>query len=111
MTDEPKINDAKIAILISRWTVSSGEFVSVAFKGQKNTKFFGEETGGYTTNTSWEIIDEKIILSISTGIYCDRNGIKYPDNVKPDIKSEFKVENNLSKDKGIKIATEWLLGK
>ena len=111
MSDEPKINNPKIAVLISRWTVSSGEFVAVAFKGQKKTKFFGEETGGYTTNTSWEIIGEKIILSISTGIYCDRNGIKYPDNVKPDIQMEFKVENDLKKDKEIEIATEWLTGK
>ncbi len=105
---KPKIKNPKIAILTSRWTTSSGEFVAVAFKGQKNTKFFGEPTEGKTTNNSWEIINNEIALVISTGVYCDRNGNVYVDNVKPDKEIAFEVEENKEKDKGIIEAINWL---
>lgn len=108
MKKKPKIKNPKIAILTSRWTVSSGEFVAVAFKGQKNTKFFGERTGGYTTNNSWDIIKDKIALAISTGVYCDRNGNAYTEDVKPDQKVVFEVETDKSKDTGIIEAVNWL---
>ncbi|MEM6516605.1 MAG: S41 family peptidase [Bacteroidota bacterium] len=109
MDDEPDIKNPKVAILMSRWTVSSGEFVAVAFKGQDNTRFFGEETGGYTTNTSWDSIAEEFILSITTGIYSDRDGNLYPDNVPPDEKITFVVENDTKKDTMIHAAREWLM--
>ena len=105
---KPKIKNPKIAILTSRWTTSSGEFVAVAFKGQKNTKFFGEPTEGKTTNNSWKIINNEIALVISTGVYCDRNGNVYVHNVKPDKEIAFEVEENKEKDKGIIEAVNWL---
>lgn len=108
MGKKPKIRNPKIAILTSRWTTSSGELVAVAFKGQKNTKFFGEPTEGKTTNNSWEIINNEIALVISTGVYCDRNGNVYVDNVKPDKEIAFEVEENKEKDKGIIEAVDWL---
>ncbi len=111
MDDQPKIQNPKIAILTSRWTWSSGEFVAVAFKGQKNTKIFGEKTGGFTTNNSWEIIDNKIALVISTGVYCDRNGNPYMDHVKPDKEIVFEVEVDKEKDIGILEALNWLKHK
>jgi len=106
-----KIKNPKIAILTSRWTTSSGEFVAVAFKGQKNTKFFGEETDGKTTENSWEIINNEIALAISTGVYCDRNGNVYADNVKPDKEIIFEVEEYKDKDIGIIEAINWLNDK
>ena len=105
---KPKIRNPKIAILTSRWTTSSGELIAVAFKGQKNTKFFGEETEGKTTNNSWEIINNEIALVISTGVYCDRNGTVYPENIKPDKEIPFIVEENKEKDIGIIEAINWL---
>ena len=103
-----KIRNPKIAVLTSRWTTSSGEFVAVAFKGQKNTKFFGEATDGKTTENSWEIINNELALVISTGVYCDRNGNAYVDNVKPDQEIPFEVEENIEKDTGIIEAINWL---
>ncbi|MEL7118174.1 MAG: S41 family peptidase [Bacteroidota bacterium] len=105
---KPRIRKSKIAVLTSRWTTSSGEFVAVAFKGQKNTRFFGEPTEGKTTNNSWEIINNEIVLVISTGVYCDRNGNAYVENVKPDKEIPFEVEENREKDKGIVEAMNWL---
>lgn len=103
-----KIRNPKIVVLTSRWTTSSGEFVAVAFKGQKNTRFFGEETDGKTTENSWEIINNEIALVISTGVYCDRKGNVYTDNVKPDREVLFSVEEDKEKDKGIIEAINWL---
>ena len=108
LKNKPVIHHPKIAVLTSRWTWSSGEFVAVAFKGQENTKFFGESTGGYTTNNSWEIINNEIVLIMSTGIYADRNGNKYGKNVEPDVKVDFKVETDKEKDQGIIEASQWL---
>ena len=108
MGKKPKIKNPKIAILTSRWTTSSGEFVAVAFKGQKNTKFFGEPTEGKTTNNSWEIINNEIALVISTGVYCDRNANVYVENVKPDKEVAFEMEENKEKDKGVIEAVDWL---
>ncbi len=105
---KPVIRNPKIAILTSRWTSSSGEFVAVAFKGQKRVKFFGEKTGGYTTNNSWEIINNEIALIISTGIYCDRNGNKYKEYVMPDKEIPFEVEFDKEKDNGIIEVVNWL---
>lgn len=103
-----KIRNPRIAVLTSRWTTSSGEFVAVAFKGQKNTRFFGEATNGKTTENSWEIINGELALVISTGVYCDRNGNTYAENVEPDIEVPFEVEENREKDKGIIEAINWL---
>lgn len=105
---KPKIENPKIAVLLSSWTASSGELVAVAFKGQKNTRFFGEATGGYTTNNSWDVIDNKIALLLSTGVYCDRNGNAYLKNVPPDEEVTFEITEHKEEDKGIQRAIQWL---
>ncbi len=110
MPKKPKIKGPKIAVLLSRWTVSSGELLAVAFKGQKNTRFFGEFSGGLTTNNSWEVINNEIALIISTGVYCDRNGKSYPGFVQVDEEVPFEVETDKNKDAGIKKAQQWLKG-
>ncbi len=108
MKRKPKIKNPKIAVLLSRWTVSSGELVATALKGQKNTKFFGEYTQGLTTNNSWEIVNNEVALIISTGVYCDRHGTAYPVNIPVDEEVVFKVETDPKKDEGISRASEWL---
>lgn len=101
----------KVAVLTSRWTVSSGEVLATCFKGRPNTKFFGEATGGYTTNNNWEIINEQVILNISTGIYCDRNGTIYEKNIPVDIEIPFEVIKDTEKDKCVIDAINWLKQK
>jgi carboxyl-terminal processing protease len=104
----PKLKNPKIAVLLSRWTASSGELTAIAFKGQDNVRFFGEATSGYTTNNSFSIFDNQIALVISTGVFCDRNGISYDENVEPDVEIEFNIEEDLSKDFGVIEASKWL---
>lgn len=109
MKESPKIDNPKIAVLLSRWTVSSGEFVAVAFKGQNNSRFFGEFSGGYITNNSWEPVNGELFLAISTGVYADRNGTVYNDYVGVDVPLTFTVTDNLSEDREIIEAISWLI--
>lgn len=99
----------KVAVLTSKWTVSSGEIVATCFKGRPNTKFFGEMTGSYTTSNSWEIINDQIIINISTGIFCDRNGISYEYNIPVDVEIPFELNMDPEKSKCIIEAKNWLL--
>lgn len=101
----------KVAILTSRWTVSSGEIVATCFKGRSNTKFFGEATGGYTTNNSWEIVNNEVIVVISTGIFSDRNGNSYPLNIPVNQEITFEVVKNIEDDHCISEAITWLKQK
>jgi carboxyl-terminal processing protease len=98
----------KIAVLTSRWTASSGEIVATAFKGSPKTKFFGESTGGYTTNNNYEIICDQYILCLSTGIYCDRNGQVYPVNITVDEEIPFTINEDPTTDECIQAASKWL---
>ncbi len=101
----------KVAVLTSRWTVSSSEIVATCFKGRPNTRFFGEATGSFTTNNNWEIIDNQVILNISTGIFCDRNGVIYPYNIPVDVEIPFEIVDETEKDAGVIAAKNWLLGE
>ncbi|MBK7667495.1 MAG: S41 family peptidase [Sphingobacteriaceae bacterium] len=112
LKNNPKFKTSpKVAVLTSRWTVSSGEVLATCFKGRPNTKFFGEATGGFTTNNNWEIINEQLILNISTGIYCDRNGIIYDKNIPVDVEIPFEVVKETEKDKSVIEAIKWLKQK
>jgi carboxyl-terminal processing protease len=101
----------KIAVLTSMYTVSSGEVVAACLKGRPHTRFFGEATGSYTTNNNWEIINNQVILNISTGIFSDRNGNIYEYNIPVDEAIPFEVIKDTGKDSGIIAATKWLLKK
>jgi carboxyl-terminal processing protease len=100
-----------IAVLTSRFTVSSGELVATSLKGHPETKFFGEATGSFTTNNCWEIINNEVILNISTAVYCDRNGNVYRYNIPVDVEIPFVVEGEVEKDECIQVAVRWLVGK
>jgi carboxyl-terminal processing protease len=101
----------KIAVLTSRWTVSSGEIVATTLKGRPNTRFFGEATGGFTTNNGWHIFSNEIIINISTGIFCDRNGVAYENNIPVDVEILFEPTKDTEKDKCIIAAKNWLQKK
>lgn len=101
----------KVAVLTSRWTVSSGEVVAASFKGRPNSRFFGEATGGYTTNNGWEIIAGSVILNISTGFFADRNGNIFSENIPVDEEVLFKLEKNIQKDECVIKALKWLQKK
>ncbi len=109
MNNLPKItSDEKVAVLLSRYTISSGELVAVAFKGRDNTIFIGEETAGYTTGNGYNKINDELVLVISEDVFIDRNKIKYDNKVEVDENIEFQHGTNMENDNQVNRAKKWL---
>ncbi|MES2268545.1 MAG: S41 family peptidase [Bacteroidota bacterium] len=104
--------DLKVVVLIGPYTRSSGEALAISFKVRNNTRFIGENTGGYTTaNASFQFTNE-IGVFVATAIEADRNGQVYLDNVKPDEEitggDDF---DHLKNDLKVIAALKWLKHK
>jgi len=109
MDNQPKISTSeKVAVLLSRYTISSGELVAVAFKGRANTKFIGEKTAGYTTGNGYDFVTDDLILVISQDVFMDRNKVKYENKVGVDEAIEFQHHAKLENDNQMKKALVWL---
>ena len=102
--------DEKVAVLLSQYTVSSGELTAVAFKGRANTRFFGMDSGGYTTGNGYQQVTEDLFMIISEDIFADRNGVVYETRVGVDEEMEFIHSDDLTEDAQILRAVEWLRG-
>jgi carboxyl-terminal processing protease len=73
-----------VAVLISSWTGSAGEWVAVAFKGRDATRFFGQPTAGRPTgNTAWTFDDDGWLV-VTGGVAVDRHGTAYTWSIPPD---------------------------
>ncbi len=101
----------KVAVLTSLYTTSSGEAISVIFKGRKNTRFFGEKTLGMITVTDWNVLDESTTMTISVSYYCDRNGKVYTNYVDVNEKIPFEKNPLSESDKAVHQALLWLKRK
>lgn len=110
MDSLPKIETSeKVAVLLSRYTISSGELLAVAFKERKNTKFIGEPTAGYTTGNGYDVLSDSLAMVISQDIFIDRNLKKYDKKVPVDTFVEFEHYKEFnSEDSQIKKAVLWL---
>lgn len=98
----------KVAVLTSQYTTSSGEVVAVAFKGRSNTRFFGENTSGFTTVTGWQTIKDNLVMSISTAFYNDRKGTIYRDYIDVDERVDFTLSEDIKNDDAVNKAIAWL---
>ena len=102
--------DMPIAILIGPFTASSGEMTAIAFKGRKNTKFFGEKTAMYTTSTKGFYFGEGKGVVLSISVMMDRKGKMYKYGVEPD---EIIIGGDnffdLRQDAKIRAASNWIL--
>ncbi|TVZ56893.1 peptidase S41-like protein [Lutibacter sp. Hel_I_33_5] len=74
----------KIAVLIDGETGSSGEAIAIAFKGMKNTKFFGQSTYGISTGNDVFVLSDGTKMVLTTSIFVDRNKKIYGGKVEPD---------------------------
>jgi carboxyl-terminal processing protease len=98
----------KLAVLLSKYTASSGEVVAVAFKGRGQTRFFGERTRGKTTVTGFDRIDDETLMLISKAYYRDRLGNIYENGVNPDVEIPFEEFGPFEKDQIIQKSVLWL---
>jgi carboxyl-terminal processing protease len=74
-----------IAVLISARTASSGEAIAIAFRGNPNTRSFGQRTRGLTTANGTLTLSDGAGIVLTQAIDTDRNGQVYDDGVPPDV--------------------------
>lgn len=109
MDNLPRIKQGeKVVVLLSRYTISSGELVAIAFKGRKNTIFIGEDTAGYTTGNGYDKINDELVLVISQDVFIDRDKKRYDNKVGVDEQIEFQHTEFLENDNQLNRAKEWL---
>lgn len=108
LTDPYKVKNRenKIAVLIGPRTSSSGEMTAITFIGQKNTRLFGEPSGGYiTANKMFKLSDGSNLLLASSYV-ADRNQKKYLKRIYPDVE----VKPIANQDAALQAAETWLKG-
>lgn len=83
-TPDPPI---PVAVLVGPLTGSSGEAVAVAFHGQDNTVFVGQDTAGLTTANEPVELSDGAIIFLTMSNFTDRNGLQYGQSipVEPDL--------------------------
>lgn len=73
-----------VAVLTSGRTTSSGEAITVAFRGRPHTRSFGQPTYGLSTgNQGFELPDGAFIY-LTTTVFADRTGTQYGKQIAPD---------------------------
>jgi len=96
------INDSpKVAVLIDKRVMSSGEAVAISFKKRFNTKFFGTPTCGLSTVNRNTLLRNGGMLVLTVSTMADREKEMYGDAIQPDILVE--QPSNV-----VKRAIEWL---
>jgi carboxyl-terminal processing protease len=101
--------NASVAILIDGATGSSGEALSISFKGRPNTRFFGQHTFGLSTANEDMKLGDGAVIFLTTSVEADRNHVLYASGVAPDVSVEQgDTPLGSANDPGIKAALEWL---
>ncbi len=73
-----------VAVLTSRLTVSSGEAITISFRGRPASRSFGEATAGLpTSNQSFPLVDDAVLV-VMVSREADRTGRIYDGRIPPD---------------------------
>ncbi|MFD5740741.1 S41 family peptidase [Streptomyces massasporeus] len=99
---------APVAVLTSRSTASSGEAVTVAFRGRPDTRSFGEDTTGVPTGNVRHRLSDGAILNLTEVKDADRTGRTYDSPIPPDQPVVDNPGRRGSTDPVLDTATEWL---
>ena len=100
------LENAWVAVLTGPRTASSGEAVTIAFRGRPHTRSFGLPTAGLSTaNGTFPLPDGAMIL-LTTAVEADRTGRKYGDKIDPDERVE--AGTTAAGDAALAAATQWL---
>lgn len=77
-----------VALVIGPATASSGEITAILFKGQRNVRFFGRPTAGFSTANQVFKLGNGGVLALTMSTVSDREGTVYLDRVTPDETSD-----------------------
>ena len=99
------LESAWVAVLTGPRTASSGEAVTISFRGRPHTRSFGLPTAGLSTaNGTFPLPDGAMIL-LTTAVEADRTGRRYGDKIDPD---EVVEKSPDSGDATLLAAIAWL---
>ncbi|KRA45154.1 S41 family peptidase [Pseudoxanthomonas sp. Root630] len=73
-----------VAVILGPRTMSSGEILAIGFKRQRNVRFFGRPTGGFTTSNNSYRLENGGMLALTTARILDRSGAVQHGPVLPD---------------------------
>jgi carboxyl-terminal processing protease len=102
------LKKAKIAVLTSRYTSGASELLSIALKGRKNTRVFGEPTAGNIFGMTSIQISKELAMRLATTIHVDRKGNDYKHEIRPDTLVDFTGVTDVHSDQAIEEAILWL---
>ena len=78
-------SNKKVAVLIGRYTLSSGELVASGLKGQENILLFGEQTGGWSSTNGFFQITSNVTINPAVSYYMSEDKTAHMDGVIPDV--------------------------
>jgi C-terminal processing protease CtpA/Prc len=96
-----------VAVLTGPRTASSGEAVTIAFRGRPNTRSFGQPTAGLSTANGTFALPDGAMILLTTAIEVDRTGRRYGDKIDPDELVEA-AASAANADTTLAVATRWL---
>lgn len=102
------LQHANVAVLTGPHTASSGEAVTVAFRGRDNTRSFGLPTRGLSTANSTIDLPDGSRMLLTTAVDEDRIGRRYGNPIEPD--QIVAVDTQASSDATLAMASQWLVG-
>jgi C-terminal processing protease CtpA/Prc len=101
------LESANVAVLTGPRTASSGEAVTISFRGRPRTRSFGLATAGVSTaNTAFRLPDGSLMF-LTTAVEADRTGRKYGEKIEPDEKIDATL-STATEDAQIARALAWL---
>ena len=94
-----------VAVLTSQTTASSGEVVTVAFRGRAQTRSFGSPTMGATNGPLPHRLADGAVLFFAVDYYVDRDGTVYRNPIEPDVSFAYNTPESVTE----RAAEKWLL--
>ncbi|WP_116105614.1 S41 family peptidase [Lewinella sp. IMCC34191] len=75
-------------VLTNGRTASSGEVITVVFRGRPDTRSFGAATAGYSTTNATIFLSDGAMLNLTVSVYGDRNKHAYGNKIEPDVMTD-----------------------
>jgi C-terminal processing protease CtpA/Prc len=102
-----------VAVLVGKYTSSSGEGIAVSLIGRPRTRTFGTRTSGRSSGNIGFKLSGGEMLIVTYGPFADRNGNIYSPAVVPDqeVETARSVSTADSSDDAVASALQWIHGQ
>ena len=97
-----------VAVLTGPRTVSSGEAVTIAFRGRPRTRSFGQPTAGLSTSNDNFPLPDGAMIVLTTAVEADRTGQRYGARIDPDQRVEADAGTTNAADATLSAGIRWL---